>query len=130
MTTLFLYGTLKRGQRNHFRMAGQQFVGPARTLPHYRLYDCGPYPGLVHDLKNGVSVTGEFWQVDDEALRRLDEFEGAPLPDKADPEAEFVRDLVQVEGHPGPIFAYYYRRDVSRLRDCGESWPAGGLIAR
>lgn len=123
MTLLFLYGTLKRGQRNHFRMAGQECLGPARTLPHYHLYDCGPYPGLVEDRQKGLSIAGELWRVDDDALRRLDEFEGAPLPDRPNADPEFVRDLVEVDGQAGPIFAYYYRRDVSSLRDCGECWP-------
>ena len=31
MTTLFVYGTLKRGGSNHAHLAGQKFLGPART---------------------------------------------------------------------------------------------------
>jgi len=37
MTRIFVYGTLKRGGRNHHFMAGQQFVGEARTAPGYTL---------------------------------------------------------------------------------------------
>jgi gamma-glutamylcyclotransferase (GGCT)/AIG2-like uncharacterized protein YtfP len=123
MTILFLYGTLKQGQRNHFRMAGQHYVGPARTLPCYRLYDCGPYPGLVEDRAHGLAIAGELWQVDDAALHRLDEFEGAPLPDRALTDPEFRRDRIEVENQTEPVFGYFYCRDVSGMRDCGCQWP-------
>ena len=32
-TLLFVYGTLKRGCRNHANLVGQRFVGEARTVP-------------------------------------------------------------------------------------------------
>ena len=47
MTTLFLYGTLKRGQRNHHFLAGAECLGAARSLSRYRLVEVGPFPGLV-----------------------------------------------------------------------------------
>src|SRR5262249_53161627 len=72
---LFLYGTLKRGCRNHHLVAGQEFLGPARTLPRYRLYDSGLYPCLVEDTMQGCAIAGELWRVEADALERLDEFE-------------------------------------------------------
>jgi pimeloyl-ACP methyl ester carboxylesterase len=36
-TILFVYGTLKRGERNYFRMAGQEFVAEATTAARYRV---------------------------------------------------------------------------------------------
>jgi gamma-glutamylcyclotransferase (GGCT)/AIG2-like uncharacterized protein YtfP len=56
---LFVYGTLKRGQRNHRLIADQRFLGEATTEPRYRVFDLGPYPGLVIDETNGVAVLGE-----------------------------------------------------------------------
>lgn len=41
---LFVYGTLQRGRVNHGQLAGQRFVGPARTVPGFRLYDLGAIP--------------------------------------------------------------------------------------
>ena len=72
---LFVYGTLKRGCRNHRQMAGQAFVNQARTTPGFRLVDLGGYPGIVPDPAGGA-VEGEVWAVDAKALRRLDGFEG------------------------------------------------------
>lgn len=40
------------------------------------LYDLGPYPGLLLDESNS-SVIGEVYEVDDELLTELDEFEAS-----------------------------------------------------
>jgi gamma-glutamylaminecyclotransferase len=75
-TLLFVYGTLKRGCSNHRHLAGQKFVGLARTPPGYRLHDLGGYPALVAKPDDREGVVGEVWSVDEEALRELDLFEG------------------------------------------------------
>jgi gamma-glutamylcyclotransferase (GGCT)/AIG2-like uncharacterized protein YtfP len=112
---LFVYGTLRRGLPSNSLLAGQQFLGEARSLPHYRLYDAGPYPCLVEDPQQGVAVRGEVWRVDEATLARLDEYEGVPHL--------FVRREIDLESIAGPVFAYFYRGDISGLKDCGESWP-------
>ena len=75
-THLFVYGTLKRGCCNHAHLAGQRFVGEARTLPGHRLHDMGGYPGLITAAEEPGSVEGEVWSVDPKALTHLDAFEG------------------------------------------------------
>ena len=75
-TLLFVYGTLKRGCSNHRYLAGQRFVGLARTPPGYRLYDLGGYPGIGVNPGDDDGVVGEVWSVDGETLARLDKFEG------------------------------------------------------
>lgn len=57
-------------------MAGQCFLGLARTISGYRLYDLGGYPGIVARPDDTTGVVGEVWSVDESALQRLDEFEG------------------------------------------------------
>src|SRR5437868_520360 len=71
-STLFLYGTLKRGHPSNALIAGQEFLGEVQTAPHYRLYDSGPFPCLVEDRPRGVAVRGEIWRVDDGLLAKLD----------------------------------------------------------
>ena len=73
---LFVYGTLKRGCSNHHHLAGQTFVGAARTVPGFRLYDLGGYPGIAAVAEERMGVVGELWSVDPDALARLDAFEG------------------------------------------------------
>jgi gamma-glutamylcyclotransferase (GGCT)/AIG2-like uncharacterized protein YtfP len=75
-TLLFVYGTLKHGCSNHPHLAGQTFVGNARTAPGYRLYDLGGYPGIAAKPDDREGVVGEVWSVVDDALQRIDAFEG------------------------------------------------------
>jgi gamma-glutamylaminecyclotransferase len=113
---LFVYGTLKRGQRSNHLLAGQQFVSEATTRPLYRLFDRGPYPYLVHDPEHGVVVRGEIWEVDAQTLQRLDEWEGVP--------EEYQRQPIALDWVAGPVEAYFFRGDVSSYKDCGAVWPA------
>ena len=69
---VFVYGTLRRGGSNAFRMDGAEFVGPATVAGN--LYRISWYPGLV--LDDDGRVTGEIYRVGAEQLRALDEFEG------------------------------------------------------
>ena len=75
-TLVFVYGTLKRGGSNHRLLADQRFVAEARTVPGYRLYHLGDYPGMIVAADDTIGVSGEIWSVDDDALARLDAFEG------------------------------------------------------
>ena len=75
-TILFVYGMLKRGQRNHFLMRGARFLGEAVTAPEYTLLDLGPFPGLIPG--GSTAVHGELYEVVPELLERLDRHEGVP----------------------------------------------------
>ncbi len=112
---VFVYGTLKRGQRNHCLLQDEEFLGQARTLPRYRLYDCGRYPALVHDPVNGVALFGEVWRVGDEVLRRMDAYEGAP--------ELYSRQEILLDSFDPPVEAYFFNGDVAGLKDCGGQWP-------
>ena len=110
-TLLFVYGTLKRACSNHGQMAGQAFIGPARTVPGYTLYDLGGYPAIVEDASDRAGVVGEVWSIDRAALERLDRFEGvheglyrrAPIalqPPFADRAIEAYVSVLPVTGRP------------------------------
>ena len=75
---LFVYGTLKRGCCNHRHLAGQRFVGPARTVPGFTLYDLGGYPGLAPAPEDTAGVAGEIWAVD-AAGHKLWEYDSGTL---------------------------------------------------
>ena len=70
---VFVYGTLRRGGSNHFRMAGAEFVSSGTVSG--RLYRIDWYPGLVLD-EAGDEIHGEVYSVDAEQLAALDIFEG------------------------------------------------------
>jgi gamma-glutamylcyclotransferase (GGCT)/AIG2-like uncharacterized protein YtfP len=72
---VFVYGTLKRGFRNHHLMAEALFVGD--FVAHgLRLYDLGPFPMAVAEAC--FQVQGEVYGVTSQHLEALDRFEGVP----------------------------------------------------
>lgn len=71
---VFVYGTLRDGGSNHFRMAGAEFV--MAGVVRGRLYGIDWYPGFVADDSAGM-VSGEVYRVGAEMLRELDDFEGS-----------------------------------------------------
>jgi gamma-glutamylcyclotransferase (GGCT)/AIG2-like uncharacterized protein YtfP len=73
---VFVYGTLRRGsaQSMSVRFPNSKFIAEAKV--NGSLYDLGAYPGLlVNESKS--PVTGEVYEVDDETLNRLDDFESS-----------------------------------------------------
>jgi gamma-glutamylcyclotransferase (GGCT)/AIG2-like uncharacterized protein YtfP len=70
---VFVYGTLRRGGSNHFRLAGAEFIS-AGTITG-RMYRIDWYPGLVLDPAGG-EIHGEIYAVSPELLAALDCFEG------------------------------------------------------
>ena len=111
---LFIYGTLKRGERNHRLLVGASFVGEAVTEPRYRLHDCGAHPALVEDETNGRAIRGEVYLVGPATLRRLDLLEDAPDLYELRP--------VRLQNFTPPVWTYLYRQDVSDLPECDDSW--------
>jgi gamma-glutamylcyclotransferase (GGCT)/AIG2-like uncharacterized protein YtfP len=111
-TLLFVYGTLKKGGSNHGVLSDQSFVGEARTVPGFRLFDLGNYPGMIADPSSPISVTGEVWSVSHEALARLDAFEGVP-------EGLYRRVALQLLEPVGAeaVQTYLYAQDVSGRRE-------------
>jgi len=117
MTLLFVYGTLKRGCKNHHLLAGQTYVGDARTAPGCRLYDLGDFPGMVADITDTVGVTGEVWSVSAPALARLDAFEGVP-------EGLYRRERVTLLAPfaDAEVHTYFYARAVAGFPALGPTW--------
>jgi gamma-glutamylcyclotransferase (GGCT)/AIG2-like uncharacterized protein YtfP len=65
-----------RGEVLHANLTGARFIGEARTAPRYRLYSIGDvHPGMIVCEGDGVSVSGELYELDLEHLERLVESE-------------------------------------------------------
>ncbi len=114
--TIFVYGTLKRGCRNHSVLQSAEFLGEAWTQPGYRLVACGSspnsYPGMVL-AGEGERVAGEVYRVDAELLTALDRFEDAPN--------EYLRTTIRLsDGREAQ--AYLYRGESANMPRCGTVW--------
>jgi gamma-glutamylcyclotransferase (GGCT)/AIG2-like uncharacterized protein YtfP len=73
---VFVYGTLRRGEANHGRLAGARYVCRAATAARYELLDLGAFPALTTGGR--TAVVGEVYEVDQATLDRLDLLEGHP----------------------------------------------------
>jgi gamma-glutamylcyclotransferase (GGCT)/AIG2-like uncharacterized protein YtfP len=117
MTRIFVYGTLKRGGGNHAYLAGQQFLGTARTAPGFTLYSLGDYPAMVRAPDDTAGVSGELWAVDAGCLQRLDELEGV---------AERLYERVPIPLEPPfadqPVETYLYLRSLAGRPEIGSDW--------
>lgn len=114
---LFVYGTLKRGGSNHRHLAGQTFIGIARTVPGFLLYDLGGYPGIAPAPANRDGVTGEVWSVDPVARAGLDVFEGVPA-------GLYRRDRIALQSPfaDATVEAYFPVAPVTGRREIGDEW--------
>jgi gamma-glutamylcyclotransferase (GGCT)/AIG2-like uncharacterized protein YtfP len=73
---VFVYGTLKRGFRNHFYLSEAEYLGRYRTCESYGFYDFGDYPAAT--LDGDQAIGGEVFQILPEHLSALDILEGYP----------------------------------------------------
>jgi len=117
MNLVFVYGTLKRGGSNHHLMAGQKFLGAARTPPGFRLYDLGGHPGMIPKTDDRAGIFGEVWSVDVACLAQLDLLEGT---------AQGIYRRVPVRLLPPfadqPVETYLYAQSVAGRPDIGSIW--------
>ncbi|KAI1899604.1 hypothetical protein AGOR_G00063500 [Albula goreensis] len=107
MTHVFVYGTLKRGQPNYFRMMDTskgkaQYCGSGHTVERYPLVIAGKYniPFLLNIPGIGHQVKGEVYCVDTQMLEFLDEFESCPHMYQRTPVKLEVEEWV---GESGPL---------------------------
>jgi len=73
---LFTYGTLMKGYSNHYPLKRAEWVGSAKTLEKYSLYESG-----IPFVFKGEAVShiyGELYRVDELTLKIIDRLEGHP----------------------------------------------------
>lgn len=118
MMHVFVYGTLKRGHRNHHwaLAAGAPAAMQTARLLGFELRDVGPYPAML-PAESGV-VHGEIFSYAEnaaDALVKLDELED--FFGEGHPNNLYERISVTVEGEHGPVqaYAYIWAKDGAQL---------------
>ncbi len=116
MHLLFVYGKLRKGGGNSLpdNFPGSKYFSDARLTGN--LYDLGDYPGLV--LGDLGEVIGEVYEIDDETLSLLDEFEAT---------ANYRRSEVSISINDRPTSCWIYCPELDRCQ--GETLiPSGDWI--
>jgi gamma-glutamylcyclotransferase (GGCT)/AIG2-like uncharacterized protein YtfP len=106
---LFVYGSLKRGERNHHELGPARFVAEVSTLPRFALRVMAGYPLLV---AGSQSIRGELFTLPTSHLASLDAFEGEPY------------ERCEIDLADGRCATAYMARDPS-LGEAfsGDEWP-------
>ena len=92
---LFVYGTLRRGERNHDKLKGAEFLGERVLFGYTRTIGIGP--AIVPNNEDDY-ILGELYSVRPNVLEEIDEYEGE----------EYPRELVSLEDG-SEAYAYIYR---------------------
>lgn len=75
---VFVYGTLKAGRGNHRLLEKATFDGIAEIgQDNFIMLNLGAYPAIIRS-KDGPTIKGETYLVDEATLKRLDWLEGYP----------------------------------------------------
>ncbi|XOZ32413.1 gamma-glutamylcyclotransferase family protein [Halomonadaceae bacterium KBTZ08] len=104
-----VYGTLKRGYRNHQLLMRARFLGTDH-LSTIVLHDLGPCPGAVERPSAGVLV--EVYEVDERTFARVDALEG--YNPQAPEHGDYTRRRMATRF--GPAWVYFYNGSVRGCR--------------
>jgi gamma-glutamylcyclotransferase (GGCT)/AIG2-like uncharacterized protein YtfP len=109
---VFVYGTLKRGQRNDHYLHAAEFVGHFTTTSSYSMFVFDDYPAVC--LHGRHPIRGEIYHVSDEQFRLLDELEWYP---------DFYQ-RIEIPTDFGDAWMYIVRRHLCRGKQQIEGvWP-------
>lgn len=85
MALLFVYGTLRQGMSHHHYLVTQTSIGHAISLDHFDVIhihhpsEPNGYPMATRTKSDtGKPLSGEIYDIDNETLRILDEYEDYP----------------------------------------------------
>jgi gamma-glutamylcyclotransferase (GGCT)/AIG2-like uncharacterized protein YtfP len=117
MVSVFVYGTLMRGQINHsYYLSKSKFLGAAE-LPDYAMYAVNSFPGIV--TASSEKVKGEIYSVNEETLRKLDCLEGEG--------SLYIRKIVDLQLNNETVQGFVYiwnhsTRDLQKINYESQPW--------
>lgn len=98
---LFVYGTLRRGETNHYLLGNATLLGVHRTNPRYTMLDLGWYPAVIDNGQ--TAIVGEVYSLSKAQLPGLDMLEDYPNT--------YTRQLIT--SAYGSAWMYLYRHAVA-----------------
>lgn len=110
---VFVYGTLKRGLKNHALLKDSYCLGQFKTLDSiWEMVDCIRFPGVIRvapRYHKAGDIVGELYEVSSETLSKLDFLESNGK--------FYTRILVSLEGCSVPAWMYTLpnKKEFSKL---------------
>ena len=97
MNKVFVYGTLKSGfSANKRYLNPDDLLGEYKTADAFTMVGMGGYPGVI--MEGNTTIIGEVYEVDDDTLSHLDDYEGHP--------GFFSRKYTYIPGIAEPCYIY------------------------
>ena len=125
---VFVYGTLRKGQRANHYLETSQFLDEGR-LDGYNIYDLGSYPGVKKYEGFPSRVKGEVYEVSSKWIPILDRYEGCRPNDpeqslylRAQVDVWLVNRLAKVRD----VWVYVYNNPVDHCQII----PSGDWLKR
>lgn len=106
---VFVYGTLRRGEKHCNYLASSEYLGQFETLPHYALFDLGKYPGMSTGQQ---SIVGEVYRISDDTLKLLDILEDVPN--------EYIREKIETLYGIAWVYIYQSTYDIDAAIRSGD----------
>ena len=105
---LFVYGALRKGASNDWRMEGARCLGTVEVPGTLVKIDW--YPGLV--LKGDTRVKGEVYEIGPELLKQLDKFEGIGSQNEVGDEYHRIQTDVLLNQRPTKVWIYEWLKGI------------------
>lgn len=100
MEPVAVYGTLRKGQPNHFLLKNAAYIETIK-IPKLKMHDFGAFPFCTNkDTTEQDTITAEIYHVDKQTLAALDRLEGHP--------SFYTRELVNCTNKNGERIAFIY----------------------
>jgi gamma-glutamylaminecyclotransferase len=121
-TPIFVYGSLRKGFQNNYKLNSAEFKGLYYTKKKYYMIGAksGSYPYVVaeklHETLEPTHIYGELYLVSNDLLRSLDEMEGHPVHYKR----QFV-EIIDDAGHTEHAQMYILENEELKT-DIGKSF--------
>lgn len=116
MNRVFVYGTLRPGERNHHYLAQATHLGGHITPAMFTLLDTGSYPAALD--YGQTAVVGDVFAVDDAIFAALDALENYPV--------HYTRRQLDTAFGPAWIYLWIATRDPSWPRIEHGDWCQRG----
>jgi len=107
---IFVYGTLRCGQRNHHLLRNTAYLGLHRSDPVFIMLHLGAFPGVVRG--GSTAIVGEVYRVNPATLRTLDVLEDYPVL--------YTRERIATPY--GPAWVYLYQGGERGHRITNGDW--------
>lgn len=117
---VFVYGTLKKGFAGNYILTNSYFCGNCSTKKMYKLYTNGMYPCMIPSDKNGISISGELYEIDMKTLQSLNIYEGVDSGLFALSVVEIDKDSCDVMDENMDselVFGYIYLGSTSNMQE-------------